>query len=87
MAKKKRNCQNPVMASPEEVMSRDALEEFERRLKMLSPDSVERAYLTAYKNCAWDGRKLPQAASVQQLVAAWRVLRSMYRANAKSFLI
>jgi hypothetical protein len=57
------------------VLTRDDLAEFSRRLSMLSPDGVEGVYRTAYKDCAFDGKRLPPAAAIQQLVAAWKVLR------------
>jgi hypothetical protein len=51
-------------------------------LKKLAPDAmVEGVYQTAHKDCRFDGRKLPQAAAIQQLVAAWKVLRRMHRAK------
>jgi len=55
-------------------MSREELLEFSRRLSMLSTDGVEGVYRTAYADCRYDGNRVPPAA-VQQLVAAWRVLR------------
>lgn len=59
----------------EPIMSREDLSEFTRRLSMLSVDGIEGTYRTAYKDCAYDGHKIPPAAAVQQLVAAWKVLR------------
>lgn len=41
----------------------------------LPPDGVEGIYQTAYRDCAYDGKRIPPAAAMQQLVAAWRVLR------------
>jgi hypothetical protein len=56
-------------------MSREDLAEFTRRLSMLSIPGVEGAYQTAYADCRFDGKRLPPAAAIQQLVAAWKVLR------------
>lgn len=55
----------------ETVLSREELAEFSRRLSLLSTDGVEGVYRTAYRECAYDGRRIPAAAAVQQLVAAW----------------
>ena len=60
-------------------MSRDELLEFSRRLSMLSTDGVAGVYRTAYADCRYDGKRIPPAAAVQQLVAAWRVLRRIQR--------
>jgi hypothetical protein len=59
----------------EPMMTRADLAEFSRRLSMLSPDGAEGVYRTAYKDCAFDSKRLPPAAAIQQLVAAWKVLR------------
>jgi len=61
---------------PEPILNRD-LEEFSRRLSMLSTPGVEGVYQTAYRDCAFKGNRLPPAVAVQQLVAAWRVLRKI----------
>jgi hypothetical protein len=66
----------------EEIMTRDELTEFTRRLSLLSTDGVEGVYQTAYKDCRYDGKRIPSAAAIQQLVAAWRVLRKL---RAKHF--
>ena len=56
-------------------MNREELAEFSRRLSMLSADGVEGVYRTAYPDCRYDGNRIPPAAAVQQLVAAWKVMR------------
>ena len=63
------------------ILSRDELTEFSRRLAMLSVDGVEGVYRTAHRDSVYDDKKLPPAAAVQQLVAAWKVLRRMHRAK------
>jgi hypothetical protein len=63
------------------ILSRDELAEFSRRLAMLSVDGVEGVYRTAHRDSAYDGKKTPPAAAVQQLVAAWKILRRMHRAE------
>jgi hypothetical protein len=59
----------------ETILSREELAEFTRKLQMLSDDGVERMYETTYRECAFKERILPPAAAMQQLVAAWKVLR------------
>jgi hypothetical protein len=65
-------------------MNREELTEFSRRLSMLSTDGVEGVYRTAHNDCRYDGKRLPPAAAVQQLVAAWRVLRRMKHGDGSS---
>jgi hypothetical protein len=59
----------------EAVLTREQLAEFTRRLQMLS----EKVYVTTYRDCRYDRKKLPPAAAIQQLVACWRVLRKSER--------
>jgi hypothetical protein len=63
----------------EPVLSRDQLAEFTRRLSMLSVPGVKGVYQTAHNDCRFDGKRLPSAAAIQQLVGAWKVLRRMQR--------
>jgi hypothetical protein len=63
------------------ILSREDLIEFQRHLSMLSVPGVEGVYQTSYADCKYDGKRLPPAAAIQQLVAAWKVLRSMYKAK------
>jgi hypothetical protein len=58
-------------------MTREELAEFTRRLSMLSTPGVEGVYQTTYKDCRYDGKRLPPAAAIQQLVSAWKVLRQI----------
>jgi hypothetical protein len=57
------------------ILSRDELSDFRRNLAMLSIPGVEGVYKTAYDECRYDGKRIPPAAAIQQLVAAWKVLR------------
>jgi hypothetical protein len=57
------------------ILSREQLAEFTLQLQRLSDDGVERIYETTYRECRYDGKKLPPAAAIQQLVACWRVSR------------
>ena len=63
------------------TLSREELAEFIRRLTMLSIDGVEGVYRTAHRDSAYDGKDIPPAAAVQQLVAAWKVLRKIGKAR------
>jgi hypothetical protein len=63
------------------ILSREELAEFARRLSMLSVPGIEGVYQIAHKDCRLDGKRLPPAAAIQQLVAAWKVLRRMHRAK------
>jgi hypothetical protein len=65
----------------EPILSREDLEELRRHLAKLSVPGVEGVYNTAYKDCRFDGKRLPPAAAIQQLVAAWKVLRRMYKGS------
>jgi hypothetical protein len=67
----------------EAILSREELAEFTRKLQMLSDDGVERIYETTYRECAFKERILPPAAAIQQLVAAWKVLRK-FRAMSRA---
>jgi hypothetical protein len=60
-------------------LTKAELEEFTRRLSMLSIQGIEQAYQTAYTECRYDGSTLPPTAAVQQLVATWKVLRKYSR--------
>jgi len=68
---------------PETILTREQLAEFTRKLAMLSDDGVERIYEETYRECAYRERILPPAAAIQQLVAAWKVLRK-FRAMSGS---
>jgi len=66
---------------PEPILSRDELVEYTRRLSMLSVPGVEGIYQSAHNDCRLDGKRLPPPAAVQQVVAAWRVLRKIHQAG------
>jgi hypothetical protein len=67
---------------PERILSKEELAEFERKLSMLSDPGVVDQYQSAYQDCRYDGRVLPQPSAVQRLVAAWRVLRKFRRTES-----
>jgi hypothetical protein len=60
---------------PEAMLTHEQLADFTRQLQMLSDDGVEKIYETTYRDCAFKERILPPAATIQQLVATWKVLR------------
>jgi len=72
----------PRRPDPDPILSRQELAEYARRLSMLSLPGVEGVYQTAHNDCRLDGKRLPPAAAIQQLVAAWKVLRRFYRGGS-----
>ena len=56
-------------------LSKDQLAELVRRLSMLSPYHVQDAYRQAHQKCCMQGDLLPRAAAIQELVAAWKIMR------------
>jgi hypothetical protein len=67
----------------ETILSREQLDEFKSRLSMLSIPGIEGIYRTAHNDCRYDGKHLPSAAAIQQLVGAWKVLRRFYRRSER----
>jgi len=61
----------------ETILSREELEEFSRRLSLLSVEGVERTYRASYEDCRLERNRLPPAAAIQQLVTTWKVLRKI----------
>jgi len=66
---------------PEPILSREELADYARRLSLLSTPGVEGIYQTAHRDCVYIGKVLPPAAAIQQLVAAWKILRKIHRAK------
>jgi hypothetical protein len=66
-----------MAASPDAntVLTRDQLAEFQRKLSLLSDAGVEQEYQRCWQDARYDGKRLPAAATIQQLVGSWRVLR------------
>jgi len=58
----------PEFEKPNEVLSREQIEDLRRSLLLLSPSSVLDFYRDAHKQCAPDRK--PTACVVQQLVTA-----------------
>ena len=59
----------------ETIVTWEQLAEFTRQLQGLSDDGVERIYETTYRERRFDRKLFHQQSVIQQLVAAWRVLR------------
>jgi hypothetical protein len=60
------------------VLTREQVADLKRQL-LLSPSAVEDAYVEAHRRCCYDGKTIPAAATIQQLVTAWRVLRGFQK--------
>jgi len=59
----------------EAILNREQVAEFTRRLQCCPTMAWSAFYETAYTDCRYDGKKLPPAVALQQLVACWRVMR------------
>jgi hypothetical protein len=63
----------PEFEKPNEVLSREQIDDLRRSLLILSPSSVLNFYREAHQHCA--RRHRPTARAMQQLVTAWKILR------------
>jgi hypothetical protein len=61
------------------ILSSDDLAEYQRQLSLLSDAGVEQEYQRSWQASQFDGKRAPPAAAVQQMVAAWRVLRPIHK--------
>jgi hypothetical protein len=71
-----------VLKRPEfapSVLTRDELNALEKRLSGMSVVAVRDFYGMALYRCRLEEDRIPEAREVQELVAAWRNLRKMYR--------
>ena len=69
----------PDASEFDKPLSANELKELHRRLSLLSPHHVLEAYRRAHKQCQMDSDVLPRAAVLQELVTAWKLLRSWKR--------
>jgi hypothetical protein len=69
----------PDASEFDKPLSPDELKELQRRLSLLSPHQVQEAYRRAHRQCQMEGDVLPRAAVLQELVAAWKLLRNWKR--------
>ena len=58
------------------VLNRQDLEELNRRLSMMSVTAVRDFYHSAHLACRLDGERVPSARNIQELVQAWKQIRS-----------
>jgi len=63
----------PEFEKPDEVLSREQIEDLRRNLLLLSPSNVLDFYRDAHKQCSPEHR--PTARVMPQLVTAWKILR------------
>jgi hypothetical protein len=65
----------PDLAEFDKPLSREELAALTRRLAVLSPYDVQKAYREAHVRCSMRNELLPPAAAVQELVTAWKLMR------------
>ena len=61
------------------MLSKQELEDLNRRLAAMSVTTVREFYKTAYLGCRMDADRLPSARNVQELVQAWKHMHSWSR--------
>jgi len=61
------------------VLTRDELNALEKRLSGMSIVAVRDFYGMALYRCRLEEDSIPDARAVQELVAAWKHMRKMYR--------
>jgi hypothetical protein len=66
----------PDLAEFDKPLSREELAALTRRLAVLSPYDVQKAYREAHVRCCMRNDLLPPAAAVQELVTAWKLMRA-----------
>lgn len=57
------------------VLSREELNQLQRKLATMSITGLQDFYRAAYYRCRLENAGLPPARSIQELVQAWKVLR------------
>ena len=70
-----RMARRPDLAEFDKPLTKDQLAELVRRLSLLSPYDVQQAYRRAHQQCCMQGEMLPRAAAIQEMVAAWKIMR------------
>ena len=65
-------------------LTREELAHLTRRLAVLSPYDVQKAYREAHQRSCMKGDLLPPAAAVQELVTAWKLMRQWKMRKARS---
>src|SRR5690349_8001541 len=79
-----RMARRPDPSEFDKPLTRDDLAELVRRLSLLSPYDVQQAYRRAHQQCCMQGELLPRAASIQEMVAAWKIMRRWKRRKPPS---
>lgn len=64
----------PDSGQRDDNLTREEVDELRRNLSLLSAPHVLNFYRDAYKECAPERK--PTARAIQQLVTAWKILRS-----------
>jgi hypothetical protein len=57
-------------------MGREELVELQRKLSTMSVTAIQDFYRTAYYHCRLENDRVPTARSIQELVQAWKAMRS-----------
>ena len=60
----------------EDVLSKAELAALQKKLASMSVTALHDFYFAAYYRCKYEHGKLPSARAIQELVAAWKVLRN-----------
>jgi hypothetical protein len=64
------------------MLTRDDLVALEKRLSGMSVVAVRDFYGMALYRCRLEDDRIPEARAVQELVAAWKHMRKMYRKSS-----
>ena len=81
-AKEQRRWYNPIFVArrpnvrKEDILSREELHELRLRLASLDINALRNAYHTAHSRCRMVNDKAPSPRSIQELVQAWKQLRT-----------
>jgi hypothetical protein len=75
--KRRRLCYPLLMAKEanEDILSREALTNLQRKLSMMSVTALQDFYRSAHVRCQFTNNRLPPAHFIQELVQAWKQMR------------
>ena len=59
-----------------DVLSKDDLAALQKKLAGMSVTTIHDFYFAAHFRCKYEHGKLPSPRAIQELVAAWKVLRN-----------
>ena len=74
-----RMARRPDVSEFDQPLTPGELADLVRRLSLLSPYDVQQAYRRAHQQCCMPGELLPRAAAIQEMVAAWKIMRRWKR--------